>query len=61
MIELSRNIDFDRRLNRYTLDIIEDGENETLIFDTKQAAYREYGKLRRAGAGIIALELDRSC
>ena len=60
MIELSRNITYDQHLKMYTIDAIIDGENETLVFDTREAAYKEYSKLRRNGAEILPLSLDGS-
>jgi len=33
MNQVSPLVEYDKRLKRYTVDIIEDGENETLVFD----------------------------
>lgn len=60
MIQLSRNIGYDTRLKRHTLDIVADGQNETLIFDTYQVAYAEHSRLRRQGAEYLPPALDGS-
>jgi hypothetical protein len=60
MIEISRNITGDPRLGRPTLDVYIDGKNETLVFDTRDDAYREYIRLCRDGAELLPLALDRS-
>ena len=58
MIEISRYIKDDPRLGRATLDVYIDGENETLVFDTRDDAYREYIRLCRDGAQLLPPELD---
>ena len=60
MTELARNLTYDTWLHKWTIDVIFDGENETLVFDSQQDAYKEYDKLINAGARIMSLELDTS-
>lgn len=49
MNEVSPLIQYDKVLKQYTVDIIEDGENETLIFSDPQAAAKAVSEYRAKG------------
>jgi hypothetical protein len=58
MMQISRYIQHDPRLGAYTLDVIADGDNETLTFATRELAKREQAALLAAGAEYLAAALD---